>query len=619
MKGPRSSSLPGISDESLLSFSTWLENNKSLGIDPQEHYRSVLHGIAGSPGVAIGPVYLHTNSDIWVAARPIDEADVDREIIRFRAAVDAVIKEREDLIQRTRETLGHGQAQIFESHVMLLQDDELIGKTIRRIRNERRNADYCFYIALQEAIDIIDRFATDQYFKERASDLEDVRASVLHQLSGDDPDDPERDLASEAVVVAHGLTPSDTARMPSDKVIGFVTDTGGPTSHASILARSMGIPAIVGCARASTTIPPGATVIVDGYSGHIYIDPDEILQEQVHRWKERLAERARILEDLATEPAETVDGHRVSLELNIELPDEIARMSRFAADGVGLFRTEFLFLARSDWPEENEQYEVYARLAEAFVGRPVTIRTMDVGGDKLARRLRVEPENNPFLGWRAIRISLAQPEVFRTQIRAILRASAHGDVRLMFPLVTSVEELRQAREHVEQAKTELDERNEAYNPDMPVGIMVETPASVMIADELAQDSDFFSIGTNDLVQYTLAVDRNNEHVAALFDTSHPAILRLINRTVIAGHRAGISVFVCGEMAHEPVAAMLLVGLGIDGLSMAPGGIPELKQLIRQFSLADAQQVAREALEQTTGEDVRNLVRHAFSERGILTP
>jgi phosphotransferase system enzyme I (PtsI) len=309
----------------------------------------------------------------------------------------------------------------------------------------------------------------------------------------------------------------------------------------------------------------------------------------------------------------------VSLELNIELPDEIARMSRFAADGVGLFRTEFLFLARSDWPEENEQYEVYARLAEAFVGRPVTIRTMDVGGDKLARRLRVEPENNPFLGWRAIRISLAQPEVFRTQIRAVLRASAHGDIRLMFPLVTSVEELRQAREHVDQAKTELDERNEAYNPNMPVGIMVETPASVMIADELAQDADFFSIGTNDLVQYTLAVDRNNEHVAALFDTSHPAILRLINRTVIAGHRAGIKVFICGEMAHEPVAAMLLVGLGIDGLSMAPGGIPELKQLIRQFSLADAQQVAREALEQTTGEDVRNLVRHAFSERGILTP
>jgi len=619
VKGPRSSSLPGISDESLLSFSSWLENNKSLGIDPQDHYHSVLHGIAGSPGVAIGRVYLHTNADIWVAARSIDEADIDREIARFRIAVDAVIAEREGLIQRTRETIGHRQAQIFESHVMLLQDEELIGKTIRRIRNERRNADYCFYIALQEAIDIIDRVATDPFFKERASDLEDVRASVLHQLAGDSPDDPERDLVSETVVVAHGLTPSDTARMPSDKVIGFITDTGGPTSHASILARSMGIPAIVGCARASSTIAPGQTVIVDGYSGHIYIDPDEVLREQVRRWRERLAERTRILEDLATVPAETVDGHRVSLELNIELPDEITRMSKFPTDGVGLFRTEFLFLARDDWPDEDEQYEVYTRLAKAFVERPVTIRTMDVGGDKLSRRLHVEPEDNPFLGWRAIRISLAQPDVFRTQLRAVLRASAHGNVRLMFPLVTSVDELRQAREHVEQAKAELDSRAERYDSEMLVGTMIETPASVMIADELAQDSDFFSIGTNDLVQYTLAIDRNNEHVAALFDTSHPAILRLINRTVIAGHRAGIPVYVCGEMAHEPVAAMLLVGLGIDGLSMAPGGIPELKQLIRQFSLADAQQVAREALEQTTGEDVRKLVRHAFSERGILTP
>ena len=617
MRGPTSSSLPGISDESLLSFSSWLENNRSLDLDPAEHYRAVLDGIAGSPGIAIGPVYLHAKSDIWVESHEIAADGVESEIARFRTAIVQVIEQRRELQQGTKQKLGNSQSRIFEAHVVVLQDQELIGRTEDLIRAERRNADYCFYVTLQEYVDIITQDENDQYLRERASDLEDVRAAVLERLSGGTPGSAADLLYGQSIVVAHGLTPSDTVRMPIDKVVGFVTDTGGATSHASILARSMGIPAVVGCAGATAAVAPGDVIILDGYSGRIYVDPDEALREQVEQWRARLAERADALNTLSALPAETTDGHRVDLELNIELPEEIDRASQCPSDGVGLFRTEFLFLARDDWPSEEEQYGVYSKLAGAFAPRPVTIRTMDVGGDKLSKRLHVKPESNPFLGWRAIRISLAQPELFRTQLRAILRASAHGNVKLMYPLVTTLDELLQANEHLVSCRAELDSAGLAYDPDMSVGTMVETPAAVAIADKLAPHCDFFSIGTNDLVQYTLAVDRNNEHVAAMYDSTHPAVIRLVAQTVEAGHDAGIEVFVCGEMAHEPVAAMLLVGLGVDGLSMAPGGIPELKQLIRQFSIEDARLVARGAMEESTGEGVRNLVRHAFIERGIL--
>jgi phosphoenolpyruvate-protein phosphotransferase (PTS system enzyme I) len=617
VKGPKSSSLPGVSDESLLSFSIWLDNNKSLDIVPEEHYRVALDGIAGSPGITFGPAYLHTQSDVWVEAHTIPDDEVDDEIERLKTAVSDVIEQRRAIQRRTEETIGRSESKIFESHAMLLEDPELLESTASRIRSEHKNAEYCFYVVLQETIDIIGHPENDDYLRERTSDIEDVRSAVLMHMSKRVGDEAVSELTHEAVIVAHGLTPSDTVRMPPDKVIGFVTETGGPTNHASILARSMDIPAIVGCANASSIVVPGDTLILDGYSGRIYVGPDEILLEQVRRWQVRLNERTAILNQLSLAPAQTADGHHTDLELNIELPEEIDRAAACPANGVGLYRTEFLFLARDDWPSEEEQYVIYTRLAKAFVDRPVTIRTMDVGGDKLSKRLNVTPGNNPFLGWRAIRISLAQPDIFRTQLCAILRASAHGNVRLMFPMVTSVDELRKARVHVDEARDELDRRGQSYDPDMLVGTMIETPASVMIADFLAIESDFFSIGTNDLTQYTLAVDRDNEHVASLFDTSHPAVIRLIHETVEAGHRAGIEVYVCGEMAHEPVATMLLIGLGVDGLSMAPGGIPETKQLIRQFSLEDAQQVALEAMKKATGEEVRELVRQSISQRGIL--
>jgi len=594
---------------------TWREGSEPLAVNPHEHCRMVLTGIPGSPGVALGPVFLHTRKDLWVDARSIEEDRVEREIARFKEAVSAVVAEKRELQRRAERELGINEGQIFESHIMLLEDSDATAETINRIRTERKNAEYCYYVTLQKVIDTITRLETHEYLRDRVVDIEDIRAAVLGKLSGQTANGLE-ELHEKSMVVTHVLTPSDTARMQPSKVIGFVTETGGPTSHASILARSMGIPAVVGCTRATASVYPGETVILNGFSGQVYVEPDEVLREQVALWREEQARRGARLDELSRLPSQTRDGHRVRLELNIELPEEIAHASICPSDGVGLFRTEFLFLSRHDWPSEDEQYAVYAQLAGSFSGRPVTIRTMDIGGDKLSKRLRVEPEMNPFLGWRAIRISLAQPDLFRVQMRAILRASAQRNVRLMFPMITSLDEFRRSLEVLREAEHELEVRGESYDPEMPVGVMIETPAAVMVAEALAEEADFFSIGTNDLVQYTIAVDRDNEHVAELFDIYHPAIVRLIHATARAAHNARIDVSVCGEMAHEPLATMLLVGLGVDSLSMAPGGIPEIRHLIRQFTLTDAKEVARQAMAKVTGADVRAVLRQALADLGI---
>jgi len=597
------------------SFTSVLARSQPLGVNPEEHCRLVLKGIPGSAGLSVGPVFLHTGSDVWVDAHSIEKERVESEIERFRAAVNAVIEEKRELQRRTGAELGVSEGQIFESHIMLLEDPEAIRETIERIRAERKNVQYCYYVTVQNVINALSRLETHEYLRERVSDLEDVRAAVIEKLSGETPNDLEQ-LAEQSVVVGHTLSPSDTARMRPSNVVGFVTEAGGPTSHACILAGSMGIPAIVGCARVTALVAPGEKVIVNGFSGEVYVDPDDELEHRVALWRGHLLRRSARLEELSRLPSQTRDGHRIRLELNLEVPEEIPRAAACPSDGVGLFRTEFLFLSRSDWPSEEEQFAVYAQLARSFQRRPVTIRTMDIGGDKLSRRLHVAPEMNPFLGWRAIRISLAQPDLFRTQLRAVLRASAEGTVRLMFPMITSLDELQRARETLAEAQEELDRRGERYDPDLQVGVMIETPAAVMIAEALAESADFFSIGTNDLVQYTLAVDRNNERVAELFDSYHPAVVRLIHATIRAAVNARIDVSVCGEMAHESLATVLLVGLGAGGLSMAPRGIPEIRHLIRQFTLADAREIARQAMTKTTGSEVQALLRQALADSEI---
>jgi phosphoenolpyruvate-protein phosphotransferase (PTS system enzyme I) len=597
-------------------FSVYVDA-EPLGVAPEGHCRAILSGIPGSPGLAMAQAYLHTANELWVDAHKIDETRIDAEIARFIDAIEAVKVDKRNLREEAEERIGKSEAQIFESHVLLLDDPEVITRTKNLIRSERRNAADAYYRTLQKAIEILTSPETPPHLAERATDIEDILAAVLSELTGQ-PGNSLDALDEDSLVVAHMLTPSDTARMRPERVRGFVTDGGGPTSHASILARSMGIPAIVGCKRASNVISPGEIVLIDGYSGTVYVGPDEDLRVEFLAWQERLHARAAELFDDISPTATTLDGHEIRVELNIELLAEARRAHLCPGDGIGLFRTEFLFLSRDDFPSEEEQFVAYRELAELFEGRNVIIRTMDVGGDKLSSQLHVTPEMNPFLGWRAIRIHLAQPDLFGQQLRAILRASAYGNISLMFPLVTSVDELIEAHEHVDIARRLLDERGQAYDSGMKIGVMIETPSAVMMADALAEHADFFSIGTNDLVQYTLAVDRNNERVASLFDVYHPGVLKLVRETIRAGHAAGIEVHVCGEMAHETLAAVLLVGLGIDCLSMAPGGVPEIKHLIRQFSLADARRIADEALAQTTGKDVRTVLRHALSEHGLLS-
>ena len=584
-------------------------------LTPHGHCRIVLTGIAGSPGVAYGPVYLHAGADVWVDNRPIPSEAVESEIARFIAALAAVVEEKRELKRRAEREIGTAQGQIFESHIMLLEDADAIAQTVECVRASKKNVAYCYFVTLQRVIDTIVGTGSYEYLRDRVVDIEDVRAAVLMKLRGAEPQGLDK-LEDVSVVVAHSLTPSDTARMEASKVVGFVTDRGGPTSHASILARSMGIPAVVGCQGASVTISPGEMAVVNGFTGEVYVEPDEVLREQIAQWKQQLEQRARRLLEISRLPSQTRDGRRIRLELNIELDSEIQRTAELASDGVGLFRTEFLFLSSDEWPTEEEQYAVYRHLAEAFGGRPVTIRTMDIGGDKLCRKLHVTPEMNPFLGWRAIRISLAQPELFGVQLRAILRASAHGNVQMMFPMISSVEELDQALMILGQAKEALRRNGTPFNDSMPVGVMIETPAAVMIGDALAKKAAFFSIGTNDLIQYALAVDRDNQRVAKLFDMFHPAVLRLIHAAVKAGHLARIPVEVCGEMAHVPLGALLLVGLGVDALSMAPGSIPEIRRIIRGITFAEVKEVARAALDSVSGEEVRRNLERAAADFGL---
>ena len=601
-----------------LPFSIYVDT-RPPSIKPHEHCREVLSGVPGSPGLGAAPAFLHLQTDyeVWVDGHLIDDDHVDAEVRRFQDAVEELKREKRELQQISEQKVGRSEAMIFESHNMLLDDPEVTRKTIDLIRNEHRNAENAYYSTIQEVLDLIASFGTSEHMRDRTLDIEDIRGGVLSKLSGRAEVDL-GSLQSESVIVSHTLTPSHTAKLDRETAKGFVTDTGGQTCHAAILARSMGIPAVVGCNRVSTTVKPGELVLIDGYAGEVFVGPDETLISEFREWMLRLTEHAAEYLADSMAPSKMLDGHYVSVMLNVELIDEVRKPPPCPVDGVGLFRTEFLFLSRTDLPDEEEQYTVYKELAEAFGDTPVTIRTMDVGGDKLSKQLHVTPEENPFLGWRAIRISLAHPELFRAQVRAILRASAHGNVEMMFPLVTSLDELVEALDYVEQFKDELRAEGKAFNPDIPVGVMIETPSAVMVADALAQRVSFFSIGTNDLVQYTLAVDRNNERVASLFDMYHPAVLRFIQKTVEAADRAGIPVHVCGEMAHEPLAALLLIGLGVETLSMAPGGIPEIKQLIRHFTLADVQDIAHEAMQKVKGSDVRTVLRQALSQRGLLS-
>ena len=559
-------------------------------------------GLGAAPGVAVGPAMVWRPGRRPVATT-VTEQSGEEEKARLEAAVRAVQKELEELRSRTERELGSDQAAIFTAQLLMLSDPALIG-TAEELISLGKSAEAAVDKATTDQAALLASLP-DEYLAERATDVRDVGERLVAHLRGEQDDLPVLEVPS--IVVASDLTPSETARLPKDRLLGLVTEIGGRTSHVAIMARSLGIPAVVGVKGIARRVQSGDVVAVDGSSGEVAVRPDAGV---LAKWRQRLqqdeaAKNGRHV--LAVLPAVTTDGHEVSLWANIGHPAEAKTARELGAEGVGLFRTEFLYMGRDRLPSEEEQLAVYRQAVEHMAPYPVIIRTLDIGGDKDLPYLGLAREANPFLGWRALRYSLSRPDIFRTQLKAILRAGVYGKVKIMFPLVVSVEEIRQAKEQLALAQAELDERGLPWAENVPVGIMVETPAAAILAHQLAYEVDFFSIGSNDLIQYTLAADRQNEKVSLIYDPFHPAVLRLIDKTIAAGHKAGIEVGMCGELAGDPLATPLLLGLGLGEFSMAAPSLAAIKEKIRTSSLRAATKLAQQALDLSSGEDVRVLL------------
>lgn len=570
---------------------------------PQER---VFHGIGVSPGVAIGKAFIFDTEEVVVIKRHIDAAQVPVEIARFE---DALIRTRQEILQiqdKISERLGTKHAEIFNAHLLVLEDRSFIEDVIKKIERERSNIEYVFEQVSRKYAEIFAQIE-DDYLKERASDIRDVTRRVLHNLMGKKREDVGR-LTEEVIIVAYDLSPSDTALMHKDKVISFATDIGAMTSHTAIMARSLRAPAVVGLRDISRKVKNGETLVVDGTGGVVIASPTrDTLRKYTHvRTKLRaIEERLVNLKDL---PAETLDGYRVSLAANIELPEDVRGALAQGADGIGLYRTEFFFMNRRDIPGEDEQVEAYRSVAEQTYPHSVIIRTLDLGGDKFLSDLKVPREMNPFLGWRAIRFCLERTDIFKAQLRAILRASTKGNVKVMFPMISGIDELMRARGILGECMDELRKRGRKFDEGIEVGAMIEIPSAALTADIIAKQVDFFSIGTNDLIQYSLAVDRVNEKIAYLYEPRHPAILRLISQIITAGHKENIWVGMCGEMAGEPSLALILLGMGLDEFSVSAVSIPEIKKVIRSVQLADARALAEDVLGYTSIEDIRTRCR-----------
>ena len=570
----------------------------------------VITGIGVSPGVMVGAAYVVPDDDNRITERTIDAADVVREIGRFEEAVIATRRQIGLIYRGVLQSAGRQNATIFEAHLMVLDDSAFVEEVIGRISSERRN---CEVIVAEAA----EKFATallkasDTYLRERVADIRDVAQRIIRNLGGRAGSILEG-LTTRSIIIARDLSPSETAGMQRDLVLGFVTEQGSFTSHTAIMARSLDIPAIVGMSDLSQLVTNGEPLLIDGNKGILIIRPaSSRLREYGHLVETRQSIHAG-LQRLRDLPAQTPDGRELTVAANVEILSELPGVARYGARGIGLYRTEYLYLSRPELPSEDEQVQVYTTVVRTMAPHRVIIRTFDMGGDKLPRATVTE-ERNPFLGFRAIRFCLANPEIFKAQLRAILRASSCGSVAIMYPMVSSLQEIQQANILLEDAKVELRARGEPFDEAIDIGIMVEIPAAALIAEHLAPHVKFFSLGTNDLVQYSIAVDRGNERVARLYQPTHPGVLRLIDMTVKAARRHGIWVGVCGEMAGDPLMTALLLGLGIDELSMVPSSIPMVKDMIRKTGYVQAQALSAAALTCSTAEEVVRLCRKLTGE------
>lgn len=567
-------------------------------------YTMMLTGISASQGIAWGRAFRIEKVPLPVVQRKID--DVDREIQRLHQAIEETKKDLKRIRDKTLKKFDQQHAAIFEAHLLVASDPELIERVTEAISQDRVNAEYALKTIRDEFLTLFESM-DNEYMRERAQDIKDVTDRILSKLL----DIQQADLSliqEDVILVAHDLTPSETALMDTGYVRGIVTDVGGRTSHAAIMARSLELPAIVGTKKATATIQDGDLLIVDATQGVVHINPSV---ETLARYREKQAQyqySKQILFKLKEAPTVTKDGTRVELFANIGSPQDLKGVLSNGAEGIGLFRTEFLYMRRPSLPTEEEQVVAYRQVLEAMAGKPVLIRTLDIGGDKELPYLHLPRELNPFLGYRAIRLCLDRPGVFKTQLRALLRASVYGNLRIMFPMIATVEEFLQAKTLLLKTKKELKQEGIETSDTIPVGMMVEVPSAAILADQFAEVVDFFSIGTNDLIQYTFAADRMNERVAYLYQPYHPSILRLIKHVIDAAHRHGKSVGMCGEMAGDPIAVPLLLGLGLDEFSMSAISILPTRQLIRNLSKEAMVDLAKQALNLTTMDEVIKLVR-----------
>ncbi|MBS3970214.1 MAG: phosphoenolpyruvate--protein phosphotransferase [Clostridia bacterium] len=574
----------------------------------------MLEGIAGSKGIAIGKVFIYEKVTMTVSNNIIAEEQTSLELEKLKKAIAISKQQISSIKEKTLIEFGEDKAQIFEAHLMILEDPVVIKEIKGLIINSKINAAFAVNTVINN---YYGQFAEldDDYLKERAADIKDVGSRLLRNITGCEYKTL-ADLKEEVIIVAHDLTPSDTAQLDKRYVLGFATEIGGKTSHTAILANTLEICAVLGLENITKKLKNGDYLILDGFEGKVIINPND---EQIKKYSQKKKEYEVLkkgLLKLVNLPAVTTDGKCIKIAGNIGNPNDIKAVIENGGEGVGLFRTEFLYINRDELPSEEEQLQAYKKVAEAAGGKPVIIRTLDIGGDKQVDCLIIQEEQNPFLGYRAIRLCLDQRDIFKAQLRAILRASIYGQILIMFPMIADIMEIRVAKDVLKEVKVELSQRGVKYDRNIKVGIMIEIPSAAITADIIAHEVDFFSIGTNDLCQYTLAVDRTNEKLSYLYQPFHPSMIRLIKHVIDSSHKEGKFTGMCGEMAGDPLAALLLVGMGIDELSMNSSSIPHVKNIVRSISYEQAVEIASKALKLSTSDEIINFLKESADKLNI---
>ena len=569
-------------------------------------------GITASPGIVIGKAFLCTEVKLAIPRYDIRRTKIDKEFLRFQSAVGRISEDLNHSIEEARREERDLDRRLLESHLMMINDPDFSFKIHSGLKKELKNVE-CVIVQVIEDMTGKLSVLKDEYLRERSYDFHDISRRIINQLLNRSRQSI-ANVSDEVVLVAHNLMPSDTISLNKAKVLGIATDVGGKTSHTAILARSLEIPAVLGLSHITWNVNDGDELIIDGNSGTVIVNPDENVKEQYQRKKQKWDLYERNLHDLDNLPAKTLDNKIILLEANIEIPEEIESVHGHGADGIGLYRSEFLFIQPHTYPPEETQYIAYRHVLEGMKGKSVVIRTLDLGGDKIIPGFKDMTEDNPILGWRAVRFCLSNPDIFKTQIRALYRAAVHGNLKIMFPMISGPEELDKILALVAEVRKDLRKEGLPYKEDVPLGIMIEIPSAALTSDVLARKVDFFSIGTNDLIQYTIAVDRGNERIAYLYEPLHLGVLRTIKIVIDNAHQNRIPVSMCGEMAADPMLTVVLLGLGLDGFSMSAASVPEIKRIIRSVDINDARRLTEKVLKLSCAEEIHGFLKSWMEDR-----